>query len=49
MQYLASALVIDENEEMSDTFFDRYINIILEIRKSLPATTGGIVDRYNLT
>lgn len=49
VQYLASALIIDENEEMSDKFFDRYINIILEIRKSLPATQGAIVDRYDLT
>ena len=46
---LAAGLVIDENEEMSDKFFDRYINNILEIRQSLPSTTGAIVDRYDLT
>lgn len=49
VQYLASALIVDENEEMSDKFFDRYINIILEIRKSLPTTQGAIIDRYDLT
>ena len=49
IQYLASALVVDENEEMSDKFFDRYINLILEIRKTLPATQRAIVDRYDLT
>ena len=47
--HLASGLVIDENEEMSDKFFDRYINAILDIRKTLPASVGAIVDRYGLT
>ena len=46
---LAAGLVIDENEEMSDKFFDRYINDILKIRQSLPSTMGAIVDRYGLT
>ena len=46
--YLASHLVIDENEEMSDKFFDRYVNAILEIRKHLPAHMEAIVDRYGL-
>ena len=48
IQYLASALVIDENEEMSDKLFDRYVNIILEISKNLPSKPGAIIDRYNL-
>jgi hypothetical protein len=39
---------IDENEEMSDRFFDRYINSILEIRQGLPAVQGAIVDKYGL-
>jgi hypothetical protein len=47
--HLASGLVIDENEEMSDKFFDRFINAILDIRKALPASIGAIVDRYGLT
>jgi hypothetical protein len=41
-------MVIDENEEMSDRFFDRYINSILEIRQGLPAVQGAIVDKYGL-
>ena len=49
MYHLASGFVIDENEEMSDKFFDRYVNAILDIRKSLPASAGAIVDRYGLT
>ena len=48
INYLASGLVIDENEEMSDKFFDRYVTGILEIRKSMPAKQAPIVDRYKL-
>ena len=47
--HLAAGLVIDENEEMSDKFFDRYINAILEVRKNLPSLAEPIVDRYGLT
>ena len=47
--HLTAGLVIDENEEMSDKFFDRYINAILEIRKNLPSLAEPIVDRYGLT
>lgn len=46
--YVAAGLVIDENEEMSDKFFDRYINGILGIRQELPAIQGAIVDKYGL-
>ncbi|MBR5120033.1 MAG: hypothetical protein IKV02_03465, partial [Clostridia bacterium] len=35
--FAASGFVLDENEEMSDKFFDRYVNGILEIRQGLPA------------
>ena len=48
VHYIAAGLVIEENEEMSDKFFDRYVNGILEIRKGLPATQGAIVDKYGL-
>ena len=48
VHYVAAGLVIDENEEMSDKFFDRYINGILEIRNAIPAEQGAIVDRYGL-
>ena len=49
INYLASGLVIDENEEMSDKFFDRYIGIILDIRNTLPAQKEQIVDRYGIS
>lgn len=47
--HLAAGLVIDENEEMSDKFFDRYINTVLEIRQNLPSVAKPIVDRYGLS
>lgn len=46
--YTAAGFVIDENEEMSDKFFDRYINGILEIRQELPAVQSAIVDKYGI-
>ena len=48
INYLAAALVIDENEDMSDKFFDRYITGVMDIRKSLPAKQAPIIDRYGL-
>ena len=48
VNYLASALIIDENEEMSDKFFDRYITGIMDIRNAIPAKQASIVDRYGL-
>ena len=48
ISYLASGLVIDENEEMSDKFFDRYITGIMDIRNAIPATQAPILDCYGL-
>lgn len=48
INYLAAALVIDENEDMSDKFFDRYITGVMDIRKALPAKQAPIIDRYGL-
>lgn len=48
VQYVAAGMVIDENEEMSDKCFDRYVNGILEIRRGLPAIQSTIVDKYGL-
>jgi hypothetical protein len=48
VSYLASQLTIDENEEMSDRFFDRYINMILSIKQELPCLCESTVDRYGL-
>ena len=45
---LAAGLVIDENEDMSDKFFDRYITGVMDIRKALPAKQAPIIDRYGL-
>lgn len=46
--YLASALIIDENEEMSDKFFDRYVTGMIEIRNAIPAKQAPIIDRYGI-
>ena len=46
--YVAAGMVLDENEEMSDKFFDRYVNSILKIKNELPAQQGAIVDKYGL-
>ena len=46
--YAAAGMVLDENEEMSDKFFDRYVNGVLQIRNELPAQQGAIVDKYGL-
>lgn len=48
INYLASGLVLDEDEEMSDKFFDRYITGMMEIRNALPAKQSPIIDRYGL-
>ena len=45
--YLAAMLVLDENEEMSDRLFDRYIDGVASIACSLPASLHPIKDRYN--
>ena len=46
--YVAAGMVLDENEEMSDKFFDRYVNGILQIRNELPAQQSAIIDKYGL-
>ena len=45
--YLAAMLVLDENEEISDRLFDRYIDGIASIAMSLPASSHPIRDHYN--
>ena len=44
--YLAAMLVLDENEDMSDTLFSHYANALASIRDSLPAATEKILNRY---
>lgn len=49
VNHLAAALVIDENEEMSDRFFDRYVNAMIELRGSIPAMQEKVADKYGLS
>lgn len=44
--FLASMLVMDENEEMSDRFFDLWSSAISSIRLSITASHAPIVNRY---
>ena len=46
--YLASMLVLDENEELSDKLFALYVNEIATIQASFPAQNLKTVDRYGL-
>ena len=45
--YLAAMLVLDENESMSDRFFDCYIDGVATLAMSLPASLHPIADHYN--
>ena len=45
--YLAAMLVLDENESMSDRFFDRYIDGVASLASALPASLHPIADHYN--
>ena len=47
--YLAAMLVLDENEDMSDTLFSHYADTLASIRNNLPASTERITDRYEGT
>ncbi|MBQ9131888.1 MAG: hypothetical protein IJX62_05410 [Clostridia bacterium] len=47
--YLAAMLVLDENEEMSDTLFSHYANALAAIRGGLPVTAEKIADHYEGT
>lgn len=46
--YLASMLVADENEELSDRFFTLYTDAISAIVSTLPASCAPIADCYRL-
>ena len=47
--YLAAMLVLDENDEMSDTLFDAYSDALSKIRDGLPCAVEEIVNRYEGT
>ena len=44
---LASLLVIDENTELSNLLYARYVAGLSEIRKAIPASVEPTVDRYH--
>ncbi|MBQ8431390.1 MAG: hypothetical protein IJX28_00750 [Clostridia bacterium] len=46
LHYLCAMLVLDENEAMSDAFFEKYTDAIALIQSSLPFVGESITDRY---
>lgn len=46
--YLCAMLTLDENEEMSDKFFELYSDEVASIQASLPYSCESIEDRYSL-
>ena len=46
--YLCAMLTMDENESMSDTFFELYTDAIATIQASLPGVCEPIADRYGM-
>ena len=47
LHYLCAMLVMDENESMSDTFFEKYTDTIAAIQASCPMVSEAITDHYN--
>lgn len=45
---LGALLVTDENSELSNLFYSRYLAGLDEIRRLIPAAPGPIVDCYHL-
>ena len=43
---LASLFVIDEDTELSNQYYSRYLAGLAEIRRMIPAKAGPIADRY---
>lgn len=46
--YLASMLVMEENERLGDRIFALYADEIASIEAALPATAQSIIDRYGI-
>lgn len=44
--YLAAMLIIDENVELSDKFFDKYCSIMSTIYSEIPAVIEKITQKY---
>lgn len=48
VHYLCAMLTMEENESMSDTFFELYTDAIATIQASLPGVCEPIADRYGM-
>ena len=46
--YLASLLIIDENDDLSDSFYDKYCDSISSIVAEIPATQAVIEQTLNV-
>ena len=44
--YLASLLIVDENDDLSDSFYDKYCDSMASISASIPAETEKIQNVY---
>jgi hypothetical protein len=44
--YLASLLIIDENEELADDFYEKYCDSISAISSEIPYSSGSTVNVY---
>jgi len=44
--YLASLLIIDENEDLADDFYEKYCDSISSIVSEIPYMTGSTVNVY---
>ena len=48
IHYLCAMLTLDENEAMSEKFFELYSDAIASIQASLPCSCAPIQDRYSM-
>ena len=48
MFYLAALLIIDENDDLSDTFYDKYCDSISSIASELPVKSAVIEQTLNV-
>ncbi|MBQ2735213.1 MAG: hypothetical protein IJF33_05210 [Clostridia bacterium] len=46
--YLCAMLTMDENESMSERFFELYTDVIVGIQASIPSVCEPIADRYGM-
>ncbi len=46
IEYLASALILRQNSELSDAFFSRFSHAVTAITAEIPAEKQRILDKY---